>query len=116
MRIKKGKQKRRRHKKYLKQAKGYSHAKSHHYRTARNQVEKSMQYSTRDRKQKKREMRKLWISRINAACRSRGMSYSKFISGLKKQKINLNRKTLQKIAQIDIQGFDHLVSLSKKNK
>jgi large subunit ribosomal protein L20 len=115
MRVKRGKVKRRRHKKYLKAAKGYAHAKSHRYRMAKNQVEKSMQYATRDRKVKKRVMRKLWITRINAACRAKGLSYSKFISGLKKANILLNRKVLQDIALQDAAAIEHLVSLSQKS-
>lgn len=115
MRIKRGKVKKRRHKKYLKAAKGYAHAKSHRFRNAKDQVEKSWQYSTRDRKQKKREMRKLWISRINAACRAQGINYSKFIFNLKKTNIEIDRKVLQEIAQTDNPAFVHLVSFSQES-
>ncbi|MFH1415044.1 MAG: 50S ribosomal protein L20 [Elusimicrobiota bacterium] len=114
MRVTRGKTKRKKHKKILKAAKGFAHAKSHRYRTAKNQVEKSLQYSTRDRKRKKREMRKLWITRVNVACKSHGLSYSRFISGLRKSDILINRKLLQEIALNDEAAFTQLVSLAQK--
>ncbi len=114
MRVKKGITKRRRHKKYLKEAKGYSHAKSHRFRVAKNQVEKSQQYATRDRKAKKREMRRQWITSINSACVERGIKYSKFISGLKKAKIALDRRMLSRIAIEDPKTFDKLTDLQEK--
>ncbi len=116
MRVKRGQVKRRRHKKYLKAAKGYAHAKSHRYRTAKNQVEKSLQYATRDRKRKKRIMRSLWITRINVACRAYGISYSKFINGLKKANIIINRKLLQEIALVDSGALKQLISLAQNSK
>ena len=114
MRVKRGTVKKKRHKKYLKAAKGYSHAKSHRYRTAKNQVEKGMQYSTRDRIAKKREFRKMWIGRITAACKIHGISYSKFIFGLKRADIRLDRRIIHIIAQQDSQAFTHLVAITQK--
>ncbi|MDA3792329.1 MAG: 50S ribosomal protein L20 [Elusimicrobia bacterium] len=114
MRVKRGTTKKRKHKKILKEAKGYAHAKSKRYRNAKNQVEKSWQYSTRDRKNKKREMRRLWITRINAACTKEGISYSKFIHGLKKEGIAVNRKVLQQIAVKDSDSFARIAAISKK--
>ncbi|MBN2406892.1 MAG: 50S ribosomal protein L20 [Elusimicrobia bacterium] len=116
MRVKRGQEKRKKHNRTLKAAKGYAHAKSHRYKSAINQLEKSLQYSTSDRIAKKREHRSLWILAINAACRKSGTSYSRFISGLKKTNINLNRKVLQEIALKDAKTFDHLISLSQKSK
>src|SRR5690554_6218179 len=87
-----------RHKKTLKLAKGYFGAKSKLYRTANQAVMKSLSYAYRDRKQKKRQFRKLWIARINAAARMNGLSYSKFMNGLKKEGITLNRKVLADMA------------------
>ncbi len=114
MRVKRGQLKRKKHKKYLKAAKGYTNANSRRYRSAKNQLEKSMQYSTIHRKMKKREMRKLWIMRINAACRMNDISYSKFICGLKKAGINLDRKMLQEIALNDIETIKKLIDFSQK--
>ncbi len=114
MRVKRGQVKRKKHKKYLKAAKGYAYAKSHRYRSAKNQLEKSLQYATRDRKRKKRQMRKLWITRVNLAARACGINYSKFICGLKKSNILVNRKILQEIALTDPEVLKHLVSLSQK--
>ncbi|MFC2060888.1 50S ribosomal protein L20 [Elusimicrobiota bacterium] len=116
MRVTRGKVKTRKHKKILKAAKGYSHAKSHRYRNAKGQLEKSLQYATVDRKKKKRDNRQLWITRISAACRAQGISYSKFIFGLKKKKINLDRRVLQEIAKNDSQTFTHLVSLTRDSE
>ncbi len=112
-RVKSGVTKRRRHKKVLKMAKGYFGAKSKNFRVAKQQVMKSLNYSYIDRKAKKRNFRKLWITRINAAARTNGMSYSKFISGLKKNGIDLNRKVLADMAVNDPQGFASLVSSVK---
>ena len=105
---------RRRHKKYLKLAKGQFGARSRLYRTARESVEKGMAYATRDRKQRKREFRRLWTTRITAACREGGISYSKFTGGLKKNKIALNRKILADLALKDAKTFNKLVELVKK--
>ena len=98
----------------LKQAKGYRGAKSKLYRVAREAVMKSGQYAYVGRKLKKRDMRSLWIVRINAACRENGISYSNFINGLKKAKIELNRKVLADIAATDKTAFAKLVESAKK--
>jgi len=103
----------RRHKKVVKQAKGYFGARSHLYRTAKDAVEKAMQYSYRDRRQRKRDFRRLWITRINAASRQHGMSYSRFIHGLKEHNIELNRKMLADMAIRDPEGFKALVDQVK---
>jgi len=116
MRVKRGTIKKKRHKKYLKAAKGYTHTSSRRYRSAKNQVEKSMQYATADRKRKKRVMRSLWITRINAACREKGISYSRFISGLKNAGVLINRKVIQELAQKDYPAVEHLISLSQKSE
>ena len=98
----------------LKQAKGYRGAKSKLYRVAREAVMKSGQYAYVGRKLKKRDMRSLWITRINAACRANGISYSNFINGLKKANIELNRKVLAEIAATDAVAFTKLVESAKK--
>ena len=99
--------------KILKAAKGYYGAKSKLYRTAREQVMKSGQYSYIGRKNKKRNFRSLWITRINAACRLNDISYSRFIAGLKKANINLNRKVLAYIAVREPSAFAELVNQAK---
>lgn len=104
---------RKRHKKILKLAKGYRGAKSKLFRTANQAVMKSLAYAYRDRKQKKREFRKLWIARINAAARMNGISYSKFMNGLKKNGIEINRKMLSEIAVSDPAAFTKLVEKVK---
>ena len=104
---------RKRHKKILKLAKGYRGAKSKLYRTANQAVMKSLVYSYIGRKQKKRDFRKLWIARINAAARMNGMSYSRFMNGLKKADITLNRKMLAEIAVSDEKAFKALVEKAK---
>ena len=113
-RVKTGIVRRRRHKKILKMAKGFYAGRSRHFRKAKEQVERSMVYAFRDRKQKKREFRKLWIIRINAACRLNGMSYSQFINGLKKSGIELDRKILADMAMNDAASFTSLVEAAKK--
>jgi len=100
---------RKRRKKILKAAKGYRLGKSRLYKTAKDQVEKSWQYAYRDRRAKKRNFRRLWITRINAACRLNGISYSVFMHGLKKANIELDRKVLADMAVHDPQGFSELV-------
>ncbi len=97
----------------LKSAKGYRGAKSKLYRTAREQVMKSGQYAYIGRKQKKRDFRALWITRINAACRLNGISYSKFIAGLKSKNIELNRKVLADMAVREPEAFSALVGQVK---
>ena len=114
-RVKRGTNARRRHKKVLKQAKGYYGAKSKLFRTANQAVMKSLNYSYIGRKQRKRDFRKLWITRINAAARANGMSYSKFINGLKKANIEINRKMLSEMAIHDEAGFTDLVEIAKNN-
>ena len=102
-----------RHKKILKLAKGYRGAKSKLYRTANQAVMKSLAYAYRDRKAKKREFRQLWIARINAAARMNGISYSKFMNGLKNKGIEINRKMLAEIAVSDPAAFAKLVEKVK---
>ena len=103
-----------RHKKVLKLAKGYFGAKSKLFRIANQAVMKSLVYAYRDRKAKKRDFRKLWIARINAAARINGLSYSRFMDGLKKAGIGLNRKVLADMAVNDAAGFAKLVEKVKK--
>ncbi|AKC60517.1 50S ribosomal protein L20 [Blochmannia endosymbiont of Camponotus (Colobopsis) obliquus] len=105
-----------RHKKIIKQATSYYGARSRTYRTAFQAVIKANQYSYRDRRQKKRQFRRLWITRINAAARLHGISYSKLINKLKQSSIGLNRKILANIAILDKKTFANLVNLSKKNE
>ena len=102
-----------RHKKILKLAKGYRGAKSKLYKTANQAVMKSLSYAYRDRKAKKREFRQLWISRISAAARMNGISYSKFMNGLKNNGIEINRKMLAEIAVSDPAAFSSLVERVK---
>lgn len=99
----------------LSRAKGYYGAKSRSYRAAKEQVQHSLQYAYRDRRTKKREIRRLWITRINAAARLNGLSYSVFMNGLKKAGIALDRKVLSDMAVHDAAGFAKLVELVKKN-
>ena len=103
-----------RRKKVFKRAEGQFGGRSKLYRTAKESVQKGMYYSYRDRKQKKRLFRNLWIARINAACREEGMSYSKFLYGLKKAKIALDRKVLADLAVTDKKAFSKLLALAKK--
>ena len=103
-----------RRKKILKLAKGYFGAKSKLFRIANQAVMKSLVYAYRDRRTKKRNFRKLWIARINAASRINGLSYSKFMNGLKKAGINLNRKVLADMAVKDAQGFAQLAAKAKE--
>ena len=99
---------RKRHKKILKLAKGYWGSKSRSFRVANQAVMKSLVYAYRDRRTKKRDFRKLWITRINAAARINGLSYSRFINGLKEAGIELNRKVLADMAVNDSAGFTQL--------
>ena len=115
MRVKGSTPTRNRRKKTLKLAKGYFGSKHLLYRTAHEQVMHSQKYSYFGRKQTKREMRKLWIARINAAVRPYDLSYSKFMHGLKLANINMNRKMLSEIAIHDEAGFKDLVDASKKS-
>jgi len=100
-------------KKILKLAKGYYGAKHRSYRRAKEQVLRSLQYEYRDRRLRKREFRRLWIQRINAAARLNGISYSQFIHGLKKAGVELDRKVLADIAVQDPEGFAKLVETAK---
>ena len=112
-RVKGGTIHRARRKKVMKLAKGYFGSKHRLYRTAKEQVMHSLKYSYRDRRQKKRDFRKLWITRINAACRMNDISYSKFINGLSKAGIEINRKMLSELAIDDAQAFASLVVIAK---
>ena len=104
---------RKRRKKILQLAKGYWGAKSKHFKMAKEAVMKSGNYAYIGRRQKKRDFRRLWITRINAACRMNGITYSAFINGLKKANINLNRKMLSEIAIADEKAFQELVNQAK---
>ena len=104
----------RRKKKVLKQAKGFWGDRSTQFQQARRGVMHALVYAYRDRRNKKRNFRALWISRINAACRETGITYSKFISGLKKAKINLDRKILADLAVRDSQAFKKLIEITKQ--
>jgi len=114
-RVKRGVVARARHKKVLKQAKGYYGARSRIYRVAKQAVIKAGQYAYRDRRQRKRQFRALWIARINAGARSCGLSYSRFMNGLKKASIGLDRKVLADIAVFDKAAFSELVVTAKSN-
>ncbi len=115
MRIKRGVNAVKKRRKILKLAKGYFGSKSKLYRVARQAVMKSLSYAYVGRKAKKRDFRKLWIARINAAARMNGLSYSKFMNGLKKADITLNRKILADMAVNDAQGFAALCEKAKAN-
>ncbi len=104
---------RKRRKKVLKLAKGYWGAKSRHFKMAKQAVMKSGNYAYIGRKQRKRDFRRLWITRISAACRMNGINYSTFMNGLKKAGITLNRKMLSEIAIADAAGFTALVEKAK---
>lgn len=112
-RVKRGVQARRRHKKVLKQAKGYYGARSRVFRVAKQAVIKAGQYAYRDRRQRKRQFRALWIARINAAARINGMSYSRFIAGLKKASIEIDRKVLADLAVHEQNAFTAVVEKAK---
>lgn len=113
-RVKTGVVRRRRHKKILKLARGFYSARHKHFRKAKEQLERSLVYAYRDRRRKKRDFRRLWIVRINAACRLNDISYSRFINGLKKAKIELDRKVLADLAMNDTAGFAKVVESVKK--
>lgn len=112
-RVKTGVVRRRRHKKILKLAKGFYSGRRKHFRKAKEQIERSLVYAHRDRKQKKRDFRKLWIIRINAATRLNGMNYSTFMNGVKKAGIELDRKILADMAMNDAAAFSAVVEASK---
>ena len=112
-RVKRGVVARRRHKKILKQAKGYYGARSRVFRVAKQAVTKAAQYAYRDRRQRKRQFRALWITRINAASRANGLSYSRLIAGLKKSDVILDRRVLADIAVHDKAAFTKVVETAK---
>ena len=104
---------RRRHKKYLKAAKGFFGGRRRLYRSARESVKRAWQYATKHRRRKKREFRQLWNARISAEARENGITYSRFIGGLMKAKVQLDRKILAELAQTDKTAFKELVALAK---
>ena len=112
-RVKTAKITRRRHKKVLKQAKGYYGAKHYRFRNANQAVLKSLSYAYVGRKDRKSDFRKLWIARINAAARMNGITYSKLIAGLKKANVTINRKMLAEIAVNDEKAFTEIVNIAK---
>ena len=112
MRIKRGFKARRRRKKVLKLAKGFRGGHSKLFRTAADTVDRSLKYAYRDRRQRKRDFRRLWIARINAAARMNQLSYSKFIQGLKRAKVDLDRKVLAELAISDPAGFAKIAELA----
>ncbi len=113
-RVKGGPVTRRRRKKVLKLARGYFGSKHRLFRTAKQQVMKSYMYAYRDRRQRKRDFRKLWITRINAAARNNGLSYSRLMYGLKQAGVDINRKMLADLAVNDQQAFSELANLAKQ--
>lgn len=113
-RVKNGAVTKARHKKIIKAASGYFGSKHTLYKTAKEQLMHSGQYAFRDRKNRKRDFRKLWITRINAACRMNDISYSKFIAGLNKAGVEVNRKMLSEIAINDEKAFAEFVAIAKK--
>jgi large subunit ribosomal protein L20 len=115
-RIKRAVAKRKRKKKFFKLTKGYFGAKSRQYRTVREATKRSGNYAFRDRKARKREFRRLWITRLNAATREHGISYSQFIAGLKKASVNLDRKMLADLALKEPAAFTQLVEIAKASK
>ena len=114
MRIKRGFKARRRRKKILKLARGYRGGRSKLYRTAADAVDKALMYAYRDRRVRKREFRRLWIARINAAVRLHNLSYSKFMHGLKLAEVNLDRKVLAELAISDPPGFAKIAELASQ--
>ena len=112
MRVKRGFKARKRRKKVLKLAKGFRGGHSKLFRTAADTVDRSLKYAYRDRRQRKRDFRRLWIARINAAARMNQLSYSKFIQGLKRAKVDLDRKVLAELAISDPAGFAKIAELA----
>lgn len=104
-----------RKKKVLKEARGYFGGRSKLYRTAKNAVERGWSYAYRDRRRRKRDFRRLWITRINAASRQHGLSYSRFVSGLKSAGVELNRKALADLAVRDPAAFEQLTEIAKEH-
>ena len=114
MRVKRGFKARRRRKKVLKLAKGFRGGRSRLYRTAADAVDKALMYAYRDRRVRKRDFRKLWIARINAAARLNNISYSKFMHGLKLANVELDRKVLAELAISDPNGFSQIVKVASR--
>ena len=114
-RVRPGPATRHRHKRVLKAAKGYRASRSTLFRPAKQSVIKAGQYAFRDRRAKKRDFRALWVIRVSAVCDARGISYSKFISGLRKASVFVNRKMLSEVAIADPAAFDKLVELAKRH-
>ena len=112
-RVKTGIVRRGRHKKILKMARGFYSGRRKHFRKAKEQLERSLVYAFRDRRQKKRDFRRLWITRINAACRLNDISYSRFINALNKANISLDRKILADMAMSDPEAFATVVKQAK---
>lgn len=112
-RAKRGFKARRRRNKVLKQAKGYRAGRSKLFRTAQEAVDKGLQYAYKDRRLKKRDFRALWVQRISAAAKLAGTSYSRFMSGLKKAKVMLDRKVISDMAIADLIGFNKLIEIAK---
>ena len=112
-RVKGGKATRKRHKRVMKAAKGYEHARSRSYRRAVETLNRAREFAYSGRKQRKRQFRRLWIQRINAACRERGLSYSRFIHALSSAGVGLDRKTLAELAYSDPAAFDAVVELAR---
>ncbi|KST68566.1 50S ribosomal protein L20 [Mastigocoleus testarum] len=115
-RVKRGNVARKRRKKILKLAKGFRGSHSTLFRTANQQVMKALRYAYRDRKKRKRDFRRLWITRINAAVRQHGMSYSQFMGSLKKADIQINRKMLAQMAVLDPEGFGKIAEIAGQAK
>ncbi|MGF1523816.1 MAG: 50S ribosomal protein L20 [Leptolyngbyaceae cyanobacterium] len=113
-RVKRGNVARKRRKKILKLAKGFRGSHSKLFRTANQQVMKALRYAYRDRRRRKRDFRRLWITRINAAARLHGLSYSRLIGQLKKANIEINRKMLAQMAVLDPEGFTQVVEIASK--
>jgi large subunit ribosomal protein L20 len=116
MRVKRGNVARKRRRKILKLAKGFRGAGSKLFRTANQQVMKALRSAYRDRRRKKRDFRRLWIARINAATRAQGLRYSEFIDGLKKANIQLNRKMLARLAFLDPEAFTRVVEAARQSR
>jgi large subunit ribosomal protein L20 len=115
-RVRPGHATRRRRKRILRAAKGYRGTRSKLFRVAKQAVIKAGQYAYRDRRVRKREFRALWITRVSAACASRGISYSHFVGGLKRADVFLNRKMLSEVAIADTPAFDRLVELARSHE
>ncbi len=113
-RVKRSANSRKRHKKVLKLARGYRASRSRRFRVANESVMKALHYAYRDRRTRKRDFRKLWIARINAAARSNGLSYSRLINGLKQAGVGINRKMLAQLAVEDQQSFSRLVEVARE--